>query len=326
SLDEAPTEAATATSARSARDLFRMRAAVRSLNADLLWYPTVFSWFPPPRGQRNLVGIHDCIAERFPDACFSNRRARWLWTIKVRWAIRRATRFMTISEMSARDLEAVYAIPRSKVTVTTLAAGESFRPATPAEQEAARRDSGLKAGDRWFVYLGGLNPHKRVDLILQAMAADGLEPCHLVLVGSWDGDRFHGAQSELQDFVDQSGLADRVHWLGRRSDDELRPLLSGARALLLPSMCEGFGLPAVEAAACGSPVIATTESPLPELLDGGGLFVKPGDLEALTTAMRRLGTDDALHRLMSTAARDRASRLTWQDAARSTLEAIEACA
>jgi glycosyltransferase involved in cell wall biosynthesis len=97
-------------------------------------------------------------------------------------------------------------------------------------------------------------------------------------------------------------------------------------ATVLPSAAEGFGLPAVEAAACGTPVIATTESPLPRLLDGGGIFVPPGDVDAIAAAMLRLLEDAPLRKAMSRAALDRARALTWEASALAVLAAIREAA
>ena len=113
----------------------------------------------------------------------------------------------------------------------------------------------------------------------------------------------------------ESGSSAFVRWTGFLPDESLVALLSGAVALVLPSECEGFGLPAVEAAASGTAVIATTESPLPELLEGGGLFVPPGDLDALTSAMRMLLHDGAARRVMARQALERARALSWDRAA-----------
>jgi glycosyltransferase involved in cell wall biosynthesis len=117
-----------------------------------------------------------------------------------------------------------------------------------------------------------------------------------------------------------------VHWTGFVPDEELRHLHSGAVALVLPSASEGFGLPAVEAAACGVPVIATTASPLPVLLEGGGIFVTPGDAREVEAAMRRLVDDQGLRAAMGRVARERASELSWERAAAATLAALREAA
>src|SRR5207253_4429993 len=117
---------------------------------------------------------------------------------------------------------------------------------------------------------------------------------HLLLVGTTTGDAFFHEVESLRSTIAALKSEQLVHWTGFVPDDELRHLLSGSLALALPSENEGFGLPAVEAAACGVPVIATTASPLPDLLEGGGFFIVPGDDAALTTAMRALATNREL--------------------------------
>ena len=114
-----------------------------------------------------------------------------------------------------------------------------------------------------------------------------------------------------------------MHWAGYVPDADLRHLLSGAVASVLASECEGFGLPAIEAAACGTPVIATTESPLPELLPGAGHFVAPRDEDALVHAMTRLLTDDVHRAACAEAALAGAQRLSWSRAAAATWQAIQ---
>ena len=113
-----------------------------------------------------------------------------------------------------------------------------------------------------------------------------------------------------------------MKWAKFVPDEDLRHLHSGATALLLLSECEGFGLPAVEAAACGAPVVATTESPLPELLAGGGIFVPPGDEVGVIKALRSLLGDEFKRRKMGRTALERAARLSWSKSASIVLQTL----
>jgi glycosyltransferase involved in cell wall biosynthesis len=142
------------------------------------------------------------------------------------------------------------------------------------------------------------------------------------LVGALQGDVFLGESGRIRALIDELGTASLVRWTGFLPDEELRHLHSGAVAAMLVSECEGFGLPAVEAAACGTPVIATTESPLPELLGGGGIFVRPGDEDAVVDAMRVLLTDRVRQKALGARAHECASALTWRAGAQAAVSAI----
>jgi glycosyltransferase involved in cell wall biosynthesis len=133
---------------------------------------------------------------------------------------------------------------------------------------------------------------------------------------------FHGEVEHIRRTIAEVGTGDFVRWTGFVPDDELRHLHSGAIALVLPSESEGFGLPAVEAAACGTPVVATTASPLPQLLAGGGSFIPPGDEAALTDALLQLAGDETLRRNLGSVARLRAAELCWETSARAALGAL----
>lgn len=310
-----PTHAAAADGSRSLSDMLALTRAVKRVAPDVFYAPSVYSYYPLPPGLPAVVTIHDTIAERFPHLTLPSWKARTFWNLKVRLALLQARLIVTVSEYSARSIEQVLRVPRQRIRVCEEAPAPAYRPAGDAEIAAAARLAGLPPGVPWFVYVGGFNPHKRVDLIVRAhdaLALDASPAPHLLLIGTRTADVFHGEVERLDAIVREAGTGPLVHWPGFLPDEALVPLVSGAVASLLPSECEGFGLPAVEAAACGTAVVATTESPLPELLDGGGIFVNPGDLDALTAAMRRLLEDPVTRLQMSNRALERARSLSWE--------------
>lgn len=326
---EEPGHAASADGNRAPRDLLRMTMAVRREKPDVFFSPSVYTFFPLPPGQDAVVTVHDTIPERFPELTLPTRRARLFWNAKVRLALMQSRLVLTVSEYSAREITAVLGVPRERIRVAVEAPAPIYRPGprTDVLREAAR--FGLGPDDRWFVYVGGYNPHKRVDFLVRAHAelARGRErPPHLLLVGDSERDRFFGNLDQVRDAISACGTESLVHWTGFVDDNGLRHLHTGATALLLVSEAEGFGLPAVEAAACGAPVIATTASPLPEILEGGGFFVRPGDESALLDAMRRLLDEDGLRDTMGVIARRRAAELSWEHGARVALDALHEAA
>jgi glycosyltransferase involved in cell wall biosynthesis len=326
----APTEAASADGSRSPLDMLRLTRAVWREPLDVFFVPSVYTYFPLPPGLRAVVTIHDTIAERFPALTLPSARARLFWKAKVRLALFQARRVLTVSPYAAREIAEVLGVDPGIVRVAIEAPAAVYQPSSADDIAAASRRAGVPPGERWFTYVGGFSPHKRVDAIVRAHAAlarelGGRAP-HLVLVGPTSGDAFLGDVPAIRRAAAEGGVERLVHWPGFVADEELRHLHSGAIALLLPSMAEGFGLPAVEAAACGCPAIATTASPLPELLAGGGVFVPPGDDGALLAAMRRLATDERERSAMGAAARMRASALSWDAAADAALAAIHEAA
>jgi glycosyltransferase involved in cell wall biosynthesis len=144
-----------------------------------------------------------------------------------------------------------------------------------------------------------------------------------VLVGDYEHETFHTAYDEVRKRIQSLGLEKRVVLTAWLADEDLVALLNLATVLVLPSITEGFGLPAVEAAACGCPVIATTESPLPALLGEGGLYVDPRDGDQLFMALDRVLASPDLRARMRQAGLTAASRLTWTAAARDLLTLIE---
>jgi glycosyltransferase involved in cell wall biosynthesis len=325
-----PTMAASADSYRSPIDMLRLSRALSRQRLDVFFSPTVYSYFPLPPGLPAVVTLHDAIAERFPRLTLPNARARLFWRMKVRLALWQARLVLTVSDFAAKEIAEVHGIPAARIRVALEAPSPAYHPSQSPEQigELARR-IGLPPDAQWLTYVGGFSPHKNLDVMVRAhhLASSRLDrPLYLVLIGALSGDAFLSNLAAIRDSIRACGTERLVIWPGFLPDADIRHLHSGALALVLPSENEGFGLPAVEAAACGTPVIATTASPLPGLLDGAGVFVAPRDESGLASAIERLATDSTLRDRLAAMARTRASELSWPRGARSALDAIEEAA
>ncbi|MBI5434684.1 MAG: glycosyltransferase family 4 protein [Planctomycetes bacterium] len=329
-LGASPTEAASVDGNRSPFDMLKLTRAVSKHSLDVFFSPSVYTYFPLPLGLRAVVTVHDAIAERFPHLTLPSTRARLFWKAKVKLALWQARVVLTVSEFSKRDIARVLGVSEARIRVAVEAPAAIYRPSeSAADVRRAAEKLGMPADARWLVYVGGFNPHKHVDLIVKAhaeVAKQSRTPLYLLLVGTVDKDVFHGDQGRIRATIRELGTEKLVLWTGFVADEELRHLHSGALALLLPSACEGFGLPAVEAAACGAPVIATRESPLPELLEGGGVFVDPGDLRQLVDALALLANDESTRARMAERALARARELDWPRGADAALAALREAA
>ena len=321
-----PTLAAAASGSRSLRDMLRFSRAVWREQPDAFFSPSVYTYFPLPPGLPSVVTVHDAIAERFPELTLPSWKARTFWRLKTRLALWQSKIVLTVSEFASREIQEVHGVAPERIRVAVEAPAAAYHPSdSQSDIDRVASAAGMPAGTEWFVYVGGFNPHKHLDVIVRAHAAvakASARPPHLVLVGTIDRDVFHGTRATVLAEIARAGTGPLVHWPGFVADADLRHLLSGAIALLIPSENEGFGLPAVEAAACGTPVVATTASPLPELLAGGGFFIAPRDEIALGLAMRSLLSDPALRATMGAKAREGALRLSWTSAAHAALGAL----
>ncbi len=273
------TESAVGKGARSPRDLLRLGRAAGRANFDVFLFPAVYSYFPLWSRTPCSVVFHDTIAERFPALVFPTLRNRLLWNAKVALAKRQARRAVTVSHASARDLELRLGIAKERIDLVSEAADPLFRRVEdPARLAAARDRVGCEAGSPLLLAVGGLSPHKNLRRLLHAMPAvfERHPAARLAIVGDTSGKGFFDEVAELQQLVgEQPALAKRVRFTGFVSDDELVALYSAATLLVFPSLWEGFGLPAIEAMACGLPVAASSRGSLPEVVADAGRYFDP---------------------------------------------------
>lgn len=316
----APSAAASAHGSRSPADLWRMSSAVAGQELDAFFFPSVYTWFPAPPGLRVLLGVHDVIAETYAQQVFPGRLQRTLWNVKGWLGRRQATYIVTVSDYARDRIAAHFHWPAERLWVVGEAPAPVFRPlAERGATVAALAAHGLAPDIRYIMCLGGLNPHKNLSMLLDVLGHLHADPryagLHLVLVGPAEEDTFTPGAGVLRKHLHALGLQGAVHFTGFIDDEEVVAWLNGALALVMPSLEEGFGLGAVEAAACGTPVVATCNSPLPQLLAGGGYFVDPLQPEQLAAALISLLDDEDRRRSLGETALRRASELTWPRAA-----------
>lgn len=313
------TRAASFDGHRSMRDLWRTSRALSGHEFDLILFPTIYSYVPVWSRAKKIVVIHDIIAESFPKWTQPSRTGQLFWNAKTAAGRAQADAIVTVSEFSRRGIVEKFHLDPRQVAIVGEAADPIFRVLENPQPTARMLELGLGDG-RIIVYVGGFAPHKNLGALLDAFAAIAHRPemqdLKLALVGEYANETFYSEFGALKTRVQRERLHERVMFTGFLPDEELVVLLNRATAFVLPSLMEGFGLPAVEAAACGCPVIATEASPLPALLGGGALYFDPRRVDALTAALMRVFSDKDLRQGLRVHGRAAAARLTWEAAAR----------
>lgn len=293
-------------------------ATARRLDLDVLHDPNgIAPFLGPRRGVARVVTIHDAFAYVYPET--HNRLDNWRYRWHLPQAARRADAVVTVSESSRRDLRRYLGLLDDRVHLMTEGVNPRFRPIEDADQ---RRAVLTRYGitPPYLLYLGGLNARKNLARLFEAYA--GLRVHHpgvtLVIGGKrqWQTGEMERALQELR-------LEDHVHFTGYVDDADLPALYSGAEAFVFPSLYEGFGLPPLEAMACGTPVVTSNVSSLPEVVGEAALTVDPYDVAGLTDAIHQVLTDQQLRRQLRQLGLVQAARFTWEATAQATYRLYE---
>jgi glycosyltransferase involved in cell wall biosynthesis len=289
---------------------FELPAAARRSGVDVFHSPHYV--LPVLLRSPAVVTVHDIIHLLHPRSSLHRLYARWM----IASACRRARRVITGSETTARDLQDRLHVPADKIRVIPYGVAPSFRRLPEHETRAHLERLGVPRP--YILFVGNWLPHKNVETLVRAWAKVAAPRPALVLCGGG----FDRARVVWQ-AVDETGLRDSVRWVGSVDEEALVALYSGAELLASTSLYEGFGLPVVEAFACGTPVLGPDEGAVPEVAGDGALLVPPRRVDMIADGMYRLLRDQELRGELAEKGLRRAKRFSWDEAARKTLSVYE---
>lgn len=295
-----------------------LHQAARKLKLDILHDPCGIAPFLfPTTSYKRVTTIHDAIPFIYPET-------QPLLTRAVFQTLVRSSRFtadavFTVSTSAANDLRQHLKIPHDKLFVTPLGIELPEKISSPEETQTLRQR--LNITSPYFLYVGALHPRKNIGRTLEAFLSlrKRVQNVQLVIVGppSW------GADAVLRQVTDSAKGDTGIVFTGFVSDDDLHTLYQGARSLVFPSLYEGFGLPALEAMAHGTPVITSNTSSLPEVVGEAGLLVDPLSTTAIEEAMQHLLDDETLCNTLARRGLERAKLFSWESTAQKTLTAYQ---
>jgi glycosyltransferase involved in cell wall biosynthesis len=299
---------------------WKLPRLLHELDADL--YHSAYFLMPytrRPAGMPTLLTVYDLIPLLLPRQ--STLRARLLARSATRLALRAARRVIAISEAARRDYLDHFRLQPEKIQAIPLAADPAFRPQSRETVAALRSRYGLP--ERYVLYLGSNKPHKNLERLVEAWALlqlPGSAPAAeqtlpLVIAGAWD-DRYPVARQRAEAL----SLGAQIRWLGAAPEADLPALYAGALLFVFPSLYEGFGLPVLEAMACGTPVVCSNSSSLPEVAGDAALTVDPLDTERLASAIGQALDDECLREDLRAKGLRQAGSYSWPRTARLTIE------
>ena len=283
---------------------FQLPKIYQELQADLIYSPIPEA--PLYSKSRYVVMCHDLIPLRFPQRT-SPLTNYFRYVVPL--VLQQAEHIICNSQATAKDLVAYYGIAVDKIAPILL--GYDTANFYPRERFAKEHP--------YFLYLGRQDPYKNLEGLIAAFADLSERDYHLKIVGAIDP-RF---TPQLQQLATELGVVDRIEWLDYLSYQELPKIISNAVALVFPTFWEGFGLPALEAMACGTPVIASNLASLPEITGNAAVLIDPYNTAAITSAMQDLASDSQMRSQLSQLSLRQAQKFSWAKTGAATKEVLE---
>lgn len=266
---------------------------------------------------RGVVVVHDLNFEVSPQTIHPVRRI-YLQQI-TRRSVHNAAAVVAISQATANEVIQRYQVPEQKVRVIPYGLDATFTPEHASQLEAQCRRL-YQLPERFLLFVGTLEPRKNLLRLLEGYAIAhrevSLPPLLLVGAPGWQHHRIQQRACDL-------GIAERIQFAGYIPREHLPGVYAAATALLYPSLYEGFGLPPLEAMGCGTPVLASNTSAIPEVVGEAGLLVDPYDVQAVAWGILRVATEEGLRQQLIAAGLQRARQFSWEKAAQRTLALLE---
>lgn len=267
---------------------------------------------------RTIVTIHDLGYLIYPEA--HGRFSRWYLRASTRWSARQARRIIAVSQATADDIVKYTGVKADKIRVIHHGYDLRFKRITDERQiNAAKQRIGLLPNEKYMLYVGTIQPRKNLVRLVEAWAKLGEEAAGYKLVL---GGKSGWLYADIYKKVRQLGLEGYVVLPGYLHDEDLPALYSGASLFTLVSLYEGFGLPALEALACGTPTLVSNTTSLPEIVGDAAILCNPEDVDSIAAALRQGLTDEPLRQRLQQAGPEQAAKFSWQLCAEQTLAAL----
>lgn len=290
-------------------DQFGIRRDMLSLHPDVVHYPANVGSVLPMRNM--VITIHDLTFFHNPSWYRFERVHYYRWSVAR--SAKQASRIITVSTASANEICKILGVPADRIDVVYNGVDERYTARNEGEQLAAQGKYRLP--NRYFLFVGTIEPRKNVARIIQAWSKIAGDVKEDLVIAGREGWKVGPIRLEAE----LVGQPKRIHFPGFIEDEDLPAIMSGATALVYPSLYEGFGIPVAEAMACGVPVLTSNVSSLPEVAGDAALTVDPTDIDGLAECMRTLSTDEPVRADLSVKGLERAKRYTWSKAAELTL-------